>query len=169
MSYKYILSITWTEMGQLNTYNPIYLMTKVIERTNSMLDTHPQDKLYRRLQVFNACEPSYIIHGNSFHTIEMYVANGNGVSFFFMRFNRIESFLCSLMIPDSKVHGDNMWPIWDQKGPVGYHVGPMNFAIWDGFKNWTTTPYVIMFQWNIKYFGVPMFTFLNSTKIFHRS
>ena len=24
MSYKYILSITYTEMGQLNTYNPIY-------------------------------------------------------------------------------------------------------------------------------------------------
>ena len=24
MSYEYILSITWTEMGQLNTYNPIY-------------------------------------------------------------------------------------------------------------------------------------------------
>ena len=24
MSYRYILSITWTEMGQLNTYNPIY-------------------------------------------------------------------------------------------------------------------------------------------------
>ena len=26
MSYKYILSITETEMGQLNTYNPIYNM-----------------------------------------------------------------------------------------------------------------------------------------------
>ena len=24
MSYRYILSITWTEMGQLNTYNPTY-------------------------------------------------------------------------------------------------------------------------------------------------
>ena len=24
MSYRYILSITWTQMGQLNTYNPIY-------------------------------------------------------------------------------------------------------------------------------------------------
>ena len=62
-SYKYILSITWTEMGQLNTYNPIWyiLMTKVIERTSSMLDTPPQDKLYRRLQVFNACEHSCIM------------------------------------------------------------------------------------------------------------
>ena len=28
MSYKYILSITWTEMGQLNTYNPIYFNDK---------------------------------------------------------------------------------------------------------------------------------------------
>ena len=25
MSYRYILSITYTEMGQLNTYNPIVL------------------------------------------------------------------------------------------------------------------------------------------------
>ena len=33
---------------------PYILMTKVIERTSSMLDTLPQDKLYRRLQVFNA-------------------------------------------------------------------------------------------------------------------
>ena len=24
MSYRYIISITYTEMGQLNTYNPIY-------------------------------------------------------------------------------------------------------------------------------------------------
>ena len=24
MSYRYILSIVYTEMGQLNTYNPIY-------------------------------------------------------------------------------------------------------------------------------------------------
>ena len=36
-------------------------MTKVIERTSSMLDTPPQDKLYRRLQVFNACEHSCIM------------------------------------------------------------------------------------------------------------
>ena len=28
MSYKYSLSITWTEMGQLNTYNPIYFNDK---------------------------------------------------------------------------------------------------------------------------------------------
>ena len=24
ISHEYILSITWTELGQLNTYNPIY-------------------------------------------------------------------------------------------------------------------------------------------------
>ena len=28
MSYKYTLSITWTEMGQLNTYSPIYFNDK---------------------------------------------------------------------------------------------------------------------------------------------
>ena len=40
---------------------PYILMTKVIERTSSMLDTPPQDKLYMRLQVFSACEHSCIM------------------------------------------------------------------------------------------------------------
>ena len=40
-------------------------------------------------------------------------------------------FTCSIKIPDSKVHGANMGPIWGQQDPGGPHVGPMNFAIWD--------------------------------------
>ena len=35
------------------------------------------------------------------------------------------------MIPNSKVHGANMGPIWGRQDPGGPHVGPMNFAIWD--------------------------------------
>ena len=35
-------------------------------------------------------------------------------------------------IPDSKVHRANMGPIWGRQDPGGPHVGPMNFAIWDG-------------------------------------
>ena len=34
-------------------------------------------------------------------------------------------------IPDNKVHGANMGPIWGRQDPGGPHVGPMNFAIWD--------------------------------------
>ena len=34
-------------------------------------------------------------------------------------------------IPDSKVHGANMGPIWGLQVPGGPYVGPMNFAIWD--------------------------------------
>ena len=34
-------------------------------------------------------------------------------------------------IPDSKVHGASMGPIWGRQDPGGPHVGPMNFAIWD--------------------------------------
>ena len=34
-------------------------------------------------------------------------------------------------IPDSKVHGANMGPIWGRQDPGGPHVGPVNFAIWD--------------------------------------
>ena len=36
-----------------------------------------------------------------------------------------------LVIPDSKVHGANMGPIWGRQDPGGRHVGPINFAIWD--------------------------------------
>ena len=35
-------------------------------------------------------------------------------------------------IPDSNIHGANMGPIWGRQDPGGPHVGPMNFAIWDG-------------------------------------
>ena len=34
-------------------------------------------------------------------------------------------------IPDSKVHGANMEPIWGRQDPGGPHVGPMNFSISD--------------------------------------
>ena len=33
-------------------------------------------------------------------------------------------------IPDSKVHGANIGPIWGRQDPGGPHVGPMNFANW---------------------------------------
>ena len=35
-------------------------------------------------------------------------------------------------IPDSKVHGASMGPIWGRQDPGGSHVGPANFAIWYG-------------------------------------
>ena len=34
-------------------------------------------------------------------------------------------------IPDSKIHGVNMGPTWGRQDPGGFHVGPMNLAIWD--------------------------------------
>ena len=33
-------------------------------------------------------------------------------------------------VPDNKVHGANMGPIWGRQDPCGPNVGPMNFAIW---------------------------------------
>ena len=38
---------------------------------------------------------------------------------------------CHRTIPDSKVHGANMGPIWGRQDPGGPHVGHMNLAIWD--------------------------------------
>ena len=37
-------------------------------------------------------------------------------------------------IPDGKVHGANMGPIWGRQDPGEPHVGPMNFAIWETIK-----------------------------------
>ena len=37
-------------------------------------------------------------------------------------------------VPDSKVHGANMGPIWGRQDPGGPHVGPMNFAVWNTLK-----------------------------------
>ena len=34
-------------------------------------------------------------------------------------------------IPDNKVQGANMGPIWGRQVPGGPHVGPMSFAIWN--------------------------------------
>ena len=39
----------------------------------------------------------------------------------------------AMYIPDSKVHGANMGPIWILSAPDGPHVGPMNLGIWDDF------------------------------------
>ena len=36
-------------------------------------------------------------------------------------------------IPDSKVYGANMGPIWGRQDPVGPHVGPLDFTIWGCF------------------------------------
>ena len=33
-------------------------------------------------------------------------------------------------IPDSKVHGANVEPIWGRQDPGGSHVGPMNLDLW---------------------------------------
>ena len=38
-------------------------------------------------------------------------------------------------IPDSKGHGANMGPIWGRQDPAGPHVGPLNFAFWDGLMD----------------------------------
>ena len=37
-------------------------------------------------------------------------------------------------VPDSKVHGANMGPIWGRQDPGGPHVGPMNCAICGNIK-----------------------------------
>ena len=37
----------------------------------------------------------------------------------------------SYNIPDSKVHGANMGPIWGWQDPDWPHIGPINLAVWD--------------------------------------
>ena len=45
----------------------------------------------------------------------------------------------TLGTPDSKVHGDNMGPIWGKEDPGGPHAGPMNLAIWGALHKETTS------------------------------
>ena len=51
--------------------------------------------------------------------------------------------------PDSKIHVTSMGPIWGQQDPDGPHVGPMNFAIWEGIPYFTLFGHLLVFlgQW----------------------
>ena len=44
-------------------------------------------------------------------------------------------------IPDSKVHGADMGPIWGRQDPGGPHVGPMSLVIWDISIHQTVSEY----------------------------
>ena len=44
-------------------------------------------------------------------------------------------FIMSHQVPDSKVYGANMGPIWDRQDPGGPHDGPINIAVWDIITN----------------------------------
>ena len=45
-------------------------------------------------------------------------------------------------IPDSKVHGANVGPIWGRQDPGGPHIGPINLAIWDSTSKTTDQHFV---------------------------
>ena len=51
-----------------------------------------------------------------------------------------------IVIPNSKVHGANMGPIWVRQDPGGPHVGPVNFAIWGDYWVITIRP-DIEYKW----------------------
>ena len=62
MSYKYILSIPYTEMGQLNTYNPIYCNENKRQSIGlAVCWTHTHKILYKHLYVFSACDGSSVM------------------------------------------------------------------------------------------------------------
>ena len=50
-------------------------------------------------------------------------------------------------LPDSKVHGANMGPIWGWQNPGGPHVVPMNFAIWAGSQYVNKSAYKRALEW----------------------
>ena len=53
-------------------------------------------------------------------------------------FDAVIAWMRTGKIPDSKVYGANMGPIWGLQDPGGPHVGPMNLAIWDDLVGcWT--------------------------------
>ena len=50
----------------------------------------------------------------------------------FSRVERLQNFFNN--IPDSKIRGANIGPIWGRQDPGGPHVGPMNFALGDVYR-----------------------------------
>ena len=60
-------------------------------------------------------------------------------------------------IPDNKVHGANMGPIWGRQDPGEPHAGPMNFALWDTayciFSWLHYKTYCKGRQWQVSIFG----------------
>ena len=50
----------------------------------------------------------------------------------------------SIPIPDSKVHGAIMGPIWSRQDPGGPHVGRMNLTLWDVIQSYFHFGDVIM-------------------------
>ena len=83
--------------------------------------------LYRRTY-FQVSEQQHII--NPEHIYKWFMS-------FIATINKLCRALAALIkminvnIPDSKVHGANMGPIWGRQDSCGPHVGPMNFVIWD--------------------------------------
>ena len=62
MSYRYILPITYTWMGQLNIYNPIYCNKNKRQSIGlAACYTHLHKILYRHLYVFSACDGSCVM------------------------------------------------------------------------------------------------------------
>ena len=61
--------------------------------------------------------PVYVLYANLIVTVHVRVA--------------LIAVYALLSIPDSKVHGANMGPIWGRQDSDGPHVGPMNLVIWD--------------------------------------
>ena len=55
---------------------------------------------------------------------------------------------CWHYIPDSKVHGTNMGPIWGRQDPGGPHVSPINFAIYE--LAWVCPRYITATSENLR-------------------
>ena len=65
------------------------------------------------------------------HPIERRVLLWSHIAVMQLQLQWVQSAVTEGNIPDSKVHGANMGPIWGRQDPGGLHVGPMNLTIWD--------------------------------------
>ena len=84
--------------------------------------------------LFHGCVPEELYH----HILSV-VSYISWESWAFASIIAMQSMMCAsnwvqygLSVPDSKIHGANMGPIWGRQDPGGPHVGPMNFAIRGG-------------------------------------
>ena len=125
-SLNYLWTIIWTtvKIRHINANADMTSLLCVLVKIN--------DKQLKTQKYYSTCMAAM-------HTLTIEI---NDYQWLKPLLKRILSFLCLLPFgicqcrrhPDSKVHGDNMGPIWGWQDPGRPHVGHMNFAIWAGLR-----------------------------------
>ena len=121
-----------TDTGNDNTWRP-----KLASVKNKKNDISETKSLYIPSFIFNLIVALSLTTISSWTAVSLQVSWDSGQTwetFVSVKvpgyLTELQSVVLQMCMPDSKVHGANMGPIWGRQDPGGPHVGPMNLAIW---------------------------------------